>query len=162
MSYEHVVSEIVKVVEAVGAGIMVIGGLGSLVVFASRARHAHMAQGSYDELRRNLGRCILLGLEVLIVADIVRTIIVDPTIESVAVLGSIVVIRILLSFALEVEIDGIWPWRRWQLARIPNAKAPPENSSAPAATRPSAGRYLRPRRSRLDSLRRGETRMRSP
>ena len=70
---------IVKVVEAVGAGIMVIGGLGSLVVFASRARHAHMAQGSYDELRRNLGRCILLGLEVLIVADIVRTIIVDPT-----------------------------------------------------------------------------------
>ena len=74
------------------------------------------------------GRCILLGLEVLIVADIVRTIIVDPTIESVAVLGSIVVIRILLSFALEVEIDGILPWRRWQLARIPNAKAPPENS----------------------------------
>ena len=54
MSYEHVVSEIVKVVEAVGAGIMVIGGLGSCVVFASRARHAHTAQGSYDELRRNL------------------------------------------------------------------------------------------------------------
>jgi uncharacterized membrane protein len=128
MSYEHVVSEIVKVVEAVGAGIMVIGGLGSCVVFASRARHAHTAQGSYEELRRNLGRCILLGLEVLIVADIVRTIIVDPTIESVAVLGSIVVIRILLSFALEVEIDGISPWRRWQLARIPNAKGPPENS----------------------------------
>ena len=128
MSYEHVVSEIVKVVEAVGAGIMVIGGLGSFVVFASRARHAHTAQGSYDVLRRNLGRCILLGLEVLIVADIVRTIIVDPTIESVAVLGIIVVIRILLSFALEVEIDGIWPWRRWQLARSPNAKPPPENS----------------------------------
>jgi uncharacterized membrane protein len=57
----------------------------------------------------------LLGLEVLIVADIVRTIIVDPTLDSVAVLGIIVVIRILLSFSLEAEIDGVWPWRRRQL-----------------------------------------------
>jgi uncharacterized membrane protein len=52
---------------------------------------------------------------VLIIADIVRTIIVDPTFESVAVLGIIVVIRILLSFSLEVEMDGVWPWHRWQL-----------------------------------------------
>ena len=69
-------------------------------------------QGSYDRLRRNLGRCILLGLEVLIVADIIRTIVVDPTFESVTVLGVIVLIRILLSFTLEVEIDGTWPWDR--------------------------------------------------
>ena len=89
MSYEQAISQVVKVVEVVGAGIMVLGGLGAFVVFASRPR-AHTAQGSYDELRRNLGRCILLGLEVLIIADIVRTIIVDPTIESVAVLGVIV------------------------------------------------------------------------
>ena len=128
MSYEHVISEIVKVVEAVGAGIMVVGGFGSFVVFAWQVRHPATVHGSYHGLRRNLGRCILLGLEVLIVADIVRTIIVDPTIESVAVLGIIVVIRILLSFALEVEIDGIWPWRRWQLANSRNAKAPPDNS----------------------------------
>lgn len=128
MSYEHTISEVVKVVEAAGAGIMVLGGLGSFVVFASRALRPKTAQESYDELRRNLGRCILLGLEVLIIADIVRTIIVDPTIESVAVLGIIVVIRILLSFALEVEIDGLWPWRRWQLARSGDAKAPPDGS----------------------------------
>jgi uncharacterized membrane protein len=128
MSYEQVISEVVKVVEAVGAGIMVLGGLGAFVVFASRALRAETAQGSYDELRRNLGRSILLGLEVLIIADIVRTIIVDPTLESVAVLGTIVVIRILLSFSLEVEIDGIWPWCRWQLARSGDAKAPPDNS----------------------------------
>jgi uncharacterized membrane protein len=127
MSYEHTISEVVKVVEAAGAGIMVFGGLGSFVVFASRALRPKTAQESYDELRRNLGRCILLGLEVLIIADIVRTIIVDPTIESVAVLGIIVVIRILLSFALEVEIDGLWPWRRWQLARCVDAKATPDD-----------------------------------
>ena len=107
---------------------MVVGGLGAFLVFASSALQAGKAQGSYDALRRNLGRCILLGLEVLIVADIVRTIIVDPTLESVAVLGAIVVIRILLSFSLEVEIDGLWPWRRWQLDRGKRTEAPRGNS----------------------------------
>ena len=58
---------------------------------------------------------ILRGLEVLIIGDIVRTIIVDPSIESVAVLGLIVLIRIVLSFSLEVEIDGTWPWSHWRL-----------------------------------------------
>ena len=126
--YEQVVSEVVRGVEAVGAGIMVVGGLGAFVVFASSALQAGKTQGAYDALRRNLGRCILLGLEVLIVADIVRTIIVDPTLESVAVLGSIVVIRILLSFSLEVEIEGLWPWRRWQLDRSKRSEVPRGNS----------------------------------
>ncbi len=128
MSYEHAISEVVKVVEAVGAGIMVIGGFASFVVFASRAWRTETVQASYDGLRRHLARCILLGLEVLIVGDIVRTIIVDTTFESVAVLGIIVVIRILLSFALEVEIDGVWPWRQWQLGRSRDANAPHDNS----------------------------------
>jgi uncharacterized membrane protein len=128
MRYDEVVSEVVKVVEAVGASIMIIGGLGAFLVFASRAVRTETAPESYDELRRNLGRCILLGLEVLIVADIVRTIIVDPTLESVGVLGIIVVIRVILSFALEVEIDGVWPWRRPQAARPRRADAPSERS----------------------------------
>ncbi|HEY5286040.1 MAG TPA: DUF1622 domain-containing protein [Solirubrobacteraceae bacterium] len=121
MSYDHAISEVVRVVEAVGAGIMVIGGFGACLVFASRALLAETTRESYDELRRNLGRCILVGLEVLIIADIVRTIIVDPTLESVAVLGAIVVIRILLSFSLEVEIDGTGPWRQREppAARMP-------------------------------------------
>lgn len=112
VSYEHVISDVVKVVEAAGAAIMVVGGVGALAVFAQRAAAARALEPAYRDLRRDLGRCILLGLEVLIVADIVRTIIVTPTLESVAVLGAIVVIRILLSFSLEVEIDGVWPWRR--------------------------------------------------
>jgi uncharacterized membrane protein len=126
VSYDEIVSEVVKVVEGVGAGIMVVGALGAFIVFASRTARAGAAPESYDELRRNLGRFILLGLEVLIVADIVRTIIVDPTLESVTVLAIIVVVRILLSFSLEVEIDGLWPWRRWQLTRTRNPKAPPD------------------------------------
>jgi uncharacterized membrane protein len=114
MAYEETISDVVRVVEAVGAGIMVFGGLGAFLVFLRRARRAETVHGAYPGLRRDLSRCILLGLEVLIVADIVRTIIVDPTVESVAVLGIIVVIRILLSFSLEVEIDGVWPWHRRQ------------------------------------------------
>jgi len=114
-SYEHAIEDIVKVVEAVGAGIMILGGLAAFVQCARCALSPESRAGAYEDLRRNLGRSILLGLEVLIVGDIVRTIIVDPTLESVAVLGAIVVIRILLSFSLEVEIDGAWPWnrRRW-------------------------------------------------
>ena len=77
VSYEQTISDVVKVVEAVGAGIMVVGGLGAFAVFGLRVRRAKTVQGAYPGLRRDLGRCILLGLEVLIVADIVRTIVVD-------------------------------------------------------------------------------------
>ena len=115
MSYEDTISNVVKVVEAVGAAIMVVGGLGAFALFARDVAGAGTAERAYKALRRNLGRCILLGLEVLIVGDIVRTIIVDTTFESVAVLGVIVVIRIVLSFSLEVEIDGVWPWRQRQV-----------------------------------------------
>jgi len=123
MSYDHVISEVVRVVEAIGAAIMVLGGLGALLVFGVRALRPDTTHQSYSELRSNLGRCILVGLEVLIIADIVRTIIVDPTLESVGVLGIIVVIRIALSFSLEVEIAGYWPWRGWQVARSQSADA---------------------------------------
>jgi uncharacterized membrane protein len=112
VTYDEIISNIVRGVEAVGAGIMVIGGLASLVVFAWRSRDPALRVGSYSRLRRSLGYCILLGLEVLIIGDIVRTIIVETTLESVAVLGAIVLIRIILSFSLEIEIDGVLPWRR--------------------------------------------------
>jgi uncharacterized membrane protein len=112
MEYDNAISDLVRVVEAVGAGIMVIGGFGSFVIFIAQAVQPEGRAGSYKDLRRNLGRSILLGVEVLIVADIVRTIIVDPTFESVLVLAVIVMIRIVLSFSLEVEMDGVWPWNR--------------------------------------------------
>lgn len=119
MTYDEFVSNIVKVVELTGAAIMVVGGMVALAVYAiSEARPSTRGQ-AYQQLRQSLGRVILLGLEVLIVGDIVRTIIVDPTVESVVVLGLIVVIRIVLSFSLEVEIEGTWPWSRWRLDQRP-------------------------------------------
>ena len=114
MTYEQTISDIVKVVEAGGAAIMVIGGLGAFGQFAMGV--AQRRPDPYVTLRRNLGRFILVGLEVLIIADIVRTIIVDQTLTSVAVLAGIVIIRIVLSFSLEVEIDGVWPWRRREVS----------------------------------------------
>ncbi len=126
VSYEEFVSDVVKVVEGIGAGIMVVGGLLALGRYARQAI-AH-APEPYRELRENLGRAILLGLEVLIIADIIRTIVVDQSFESVAILGLIVAIRIVLSFSLDVEIDGTWPWNRWRgespgraMARRPGA-----------------------------------------
>jgi uncharacterized membrane protein len=121
MSYDEFVSDVVQVVEAVGAAIMVLGAVGALVYFAVAALRTDDRSGIYDRLRRVLGRVILLGLEILIIADIVRTIIVDPTLESVGVLGLIVVIRIVLSFSLEVEMYGAWPWSRWRLERQASA-----------------------------------------
>ena len=114
MTYDQTISDVVKVVEAGGAAIMVLGGLGAFGQFALGV--AQHRPDPYVTLRRNLGRFILVGLEVLIVADIVRTIIVDQTLTSIAVLGGIVIIRIILSFSLEVEIDGVWPWRKREVS----------------------------------------------
>jgi uncharacterized membrane protein len=113
MSYEDIVRDVVKVVEGVGAGVMIVGGL---IAFGAYARDLlRHGPDSYRRLRGNIGKVILLGLEVLIIADIIRTIVVDQSVESVAVLGLIVAIRIVLSFSLEVEIDGAWPWNRSKL-----------------------------------------------
>ncbi len=111
------VNGIVTVIEGVGVAVLV---LGALLAFASSGRalvHPSTARRSdaYDELRRNLARVILLGLEVLILADIIRTIVVDQTPQSVAVLGVVVLIRIVLSWSLQVEIEGTWPWQRWRV-----------------------------------------------
>ena len=66
----------------------------------------------YHRYRKRLGRSILLGLELLVAADIIRTVAVAPTFESVGVLGLIVLIRTFLSFSLELEITGRWPWQK--------------------------------------------------
>ena len=114
MSFNHNIDDVVQVVEGVGVAILLLGGLGTLIhsgmLYLIPARRAR----AYYYFRKHLGRVILLGLEVLIIADIIRTVIVDQSPESVAVLATIVVVRIALSWSLEVEIDGVWPWNRHQ------------------------------------------------
>jgi uncharacterized membrane protein len=132
MSYESAASDVVKVIEGFGGAIMVGGGLVAFGRYAQQV--AGHATDPFRQLRANLGRVILLGLEVLIIADIIRTILVDQSVESVGVLGLIVLIRIVLSFSLEVEIDGIWPWNGW---RLQSADRTADRTSAPAD--PAAG-----------------------
>ena len=119
--YEVTIRGIVHVVEATGAAIMVFGGLYSLIIFAISVMKKSN-ENNYEVLRQHLGESILLGLEVLIIGDIVRTIVVDTTVNSVAVLGVIVIIRIILSFSLELEMYGTWPWDRWKCKQESNVK----------------------------------------
>lgn len=94
------------------AGVLVIG-LGIALVGVLAVRGLVRAEpGVYSTFRQQLGRAILLGLELLVAADIIRTVAVTPTLESVAVLGVIVLVRTFLSFSLEVELTGSWPWQR--------------------------------------------------
>jgi uncharacterized membrane protein len=97
--------------EVAGVAILIVGSLLALVSYAMELRRSS-ASRAYEVLRRNLGRAILLGLEVLIIADIIRTITVDPTVANAATLGVIVLVRTFLSFSLEIELDGTLPWRR--------------------------------------------------
>ena len=69
-------------------------------------------EGRYRELKIRLGRGLLIGLEILVAADIVRTVALEATLESVVVLGLLVLIRTFLSWTLEVEIEGRWPWQQ--------------------------------------------------
>ena len=119
MSYEDLAGAVVRVIEGVGGGIMVFGALFAFVRYARQV--VARASDPYRQLRANIGRVILLGLEVLIIADIIQTIVVDQSLESVGVLALIVGIRIVLSFSLEVEIDGVWPWNGWRLQSVDRA-----------------------------------------
>ncbi|MBL8395635.1 MAG: DUF1622 domain-containing protein [Candidatus Accumulibacter sp.] len=94
-----------------GAGILVIV-LGMLVAIARCAIYGCRAADTYRQIRQDIGRGILLGLEFLVAADIIRTVAVTPTLEGVLVLGLIVLIRTFLSTALQVELEGQWPWQR--------------------------------------------------
>jgi uncharacterized membrane protein len=94
------------------AGVVLI--VGGLVIAAARYVAAPTSEGvsRYQRLRREFGRAILLGLEVLVAADIVRTVAFTPTMDSVIVLAMIVTIRTFLSWSLALELEGHWPWQR--------------------------------------------------
>ncbi len=108
VSFEEAVETVGKVVEAVGVAAIVVGIALALARFAVARGHAD----SYTECRRSIGRSILLGLEILVAGDIIRTVAVSPNFRSIGVLALIVVIRTFLSFTLELEINGHWPWQR--------------------------------------------------
>jgi uncharacterized membrane protein len=103
---------VTRIVEILGILIILIGALVALVRFAFGLDARDEGQDRISCLRSNLGRAILLGLEFLVAADIINTVAIEPTLDSVIVLAGIVLIRTFLSWSLEVEIEGRWPWQR--------------------------------------------------
>ena len=110
LEFTPLLEAVAAIVELFGVGVVVIGFGVAFVRYVSELRAR--ASETYRTLRHDLGRSILLGLELLVAADIIRTVAVPLTLEGVAALAGIVLIRTFLSFALEVELTGTLPWRR--------------------------------------------------
>ena len=100
---------IVLAFEAVGVTIIIVGGI--IALFNGLKDFGYFDRFFVD-VRRGFGRSLILGLEVLVAADVIKTITVDPSLESVTVLGILVAVRIALSIALDIEVDGMVPWHR--------------------------------------------------
>ena len=108
-TFQHLVESVGLLID--GAGVLIIV-LGLLIATGRLVLTGRQVSDPYRRLRQDLGRGILLGLEFLVAADIIRTVAVTPTLEGVLVLGLIVLIRTFLSMALQVELEGRWPWQR--------------------------------------------------
>lgn len=111
MDIRHAVEVVGLGVDAVGVAVIVVAIGIAGVAFARGLSRGLPFEASYRSLRQSIGRGILLGLELLVAGDIIRTVAIAPTFSSVGVLAGIVLIRTFLSFSLEVELAGRWPWQ---------------------------------------------------
>ena len=130
MTFAEVMESVSTAFEFVGVAIFVLGAL----LLAVRIVGGYLGarpRVTYIGVRNELGRIILLGLEILIIADIIQTITVDLTLGNAATLGVIVLVRTFLSFSLEIELEGAPPWRRLELARAVGAVFPDRPEAKP-------------------------------
>jgi uncharacterized membrane protein len=112
MTFSEAMERVAQLFEAIGALVLLVG-LAFCFTLAIRAfRRSRDGRRAYQVLRESFGGVILLGIEILVAADLVRTVAVATTLENVVILGLIVLIRTVLSFSLEIEIEGVAPWRR--------------------------------------------------
>ena len=123
MSFYEVIETVGKVIDGVGVATIAIGALISAAGALSRLRRK--SGDVYRVFREQLGRYILLGLEFLVAADIISTVAITPNASSVAVLGGIVLIRTFLSFSLQLEVTGYWPWQAARARRQQAGTAAP-------------------------------------
>jgi uncharacterized membrane protein len=108
-----IIDSIDQLFDVAGVFALVVGalvtGLNYLIILVFKPEKRALAYGS---LRKGFGRAILVGLELLVAADIIRTVAIEPSLQNVGVLGLIVVIRTFLSWSLAVEVNGRWPWQQ--------------------------------------------------
>jgi len=137
--YADLAEEIARLIEITGVLILAIGGL---FTGYQALRNAMARRPVYVESRRTFGKVLGLALEVLVAADIVQTVAVDLTLESVATLGLLVLVRTVLSFSLSAELEGIVPWRRAEFDARMRASGQVVDDSAtprPSRARPGGG-----------------------
>jgi len=133
VDFKAVVDMLGQVVDGIGVAVIVLGvvvATGAAVLRLGREKRA------YELYRRRIGRSILLGLEFLVAADIIRTVAVAPTFANLGVLALIVLIRTFLSFSLELEITGRWPWQKPDPSADRNAAPPSAQETKPPAAAP--------------------------
>jgi len=122
VEFTEIIETAGQALDGAGVAAIVIGGLVGTVKFL-RALAGHTEFDlAYRVYRRGLGRAILLGLEFLVAADIIRTVAIAPTFTSVGVLALIVLVRTFLSYSLELELTGRWPWQQPQPADAPTPR----------------------------------------
>ena len=111
-TYTQVMLVVAQTFEVIAAAVLFVGLLWSLWISLRDYRRRKDGGLAYRVMRQSFGGAILLGLEILVAGDLIRTVAVAPTLDNVLVLGIIVLIRTFLSFSLEIEMDGVPPWRK--------------------------------------------------
>ena len=112
MTFTEVMEHVAQAFEVLGTFVLAVGTLCSFLLAGLTWHRSGSIRQAYALIRQFLGGTLLLGLEILVAADLVRTIAVAPTLDNVLTLGLIVLIRTFLSFSIEIEITGVPPWRR--------------------------------------------------
>jgi len=111
MITEHVAALVSTGIDLAGISALVIGAVLAFLLAGKTLVGTKDTAVAFRGLRRSLGKAILVGLELLVASDIIRSIAIAPSFASVGVLGIVVVIRTFLSWSLEVEVNGRWPWQ---------------------------------------------------
>jgi len=115
-------------IEVAAVGVLVLGAMVASFLFLREVATRDDFDTTFHRYRTGLARSLLLAVELLVAADLIGTVVVEPTIDNLAVLGLIVLIRTFLSFSLEIEIEGRLPWRRREAGKAPSVKETgPEN-----------------------------------
>lgn len=118
MEIKHSIFEKISLgLEIVGALTIVLGGILAIIKVIRLFSQRSDMSSIYKSFRKTLGEGILLGLEFLVAADIINSVAVEPSFKSIGVLGMIVFVRTFLSFTLEVEMNGHWPWQSKNIDR---------------------------------------------
>jgi uncharacterized membrane protein len=130
MTFSEAMEYVARFFEAIGALVLVVGLLFCFILAIRTYRRSSDGHRAYQVLRESFGGVILLGIEILVAADLVRTVAVATTLENVLILGLIVLIRTILSFSLEVEIEGVAPWRRAMVSGAGRIRQATAKSSA--------------------------------